>query len=142
MAGATSVHKLYTRAEMTARLRAEAARCIADTVPRSCVGDYPEAAAFMLRRGTLCTAADVVEAILREDGWHRPDVRMGPVAHTDDAVVLHVYWADEGWTDRECQGPHAFPVEPFILVGPPLPHDWSGEGNPPRVRLPAWPAHL
>lgn len=132
------MRKLFTPQELRERLEAEAARSVSHARTRHCEGDLPKNFVFTLDGETLCDAGAVVAALLREDGWHRPDVRIGPLAVTAEAVVLEVTFPNE-WTDVVLEGELAFPVEPFILVGPELPSGWVAGDPIPRVRLPAWP---
>ena len=132
------MRKLFTPQELRERLETEAAHSVDNAHTRYCEGDLPTKFVFTLDGQTLCDAGTVIAALLREDGWHRPDVRVGPLAVTADAIVLEVSFPDE-WSDVVPEGELAFPVEPFILVGPALPSSWV-DGDPlPRVRLPTWP---
>lgn len=130
--------RLFTRAEMIARLREAAARCARCAREHYCEGPLPEGVAFTLPgTGRLHGEQEIAALLVREDGWHRPDIRLSPVACTSDALVIELCWPDE-WTDRLIIGKDAFPVEPFIVHGPALPPEWN-EGDPmPRIRLPSW----
>lgn len=132
------MRKRFTAPELLERLEHEAARSVHNARERNCEGPLPAGHVFTLDLATLCGVDEVVTALLHPDGRHRPDARISPIAVTDDAVVLHVTY-EPAWTDVILEGDRAFPVEPFILMGPSLPLSWRGEGEPPRVRLPTWP---
>ena len=135
------VRKTFSPEQLLALLEAEAARSLRNASERYCEGELPSRVVFTLDRETLCDGPAVIAAILRADGQYRPDVRIGPVAVTRDAVVLEVSHEDS-WTDGVLEGELAFPGEPFILVGPPLPGSslpstiQSTEGVRKRARSP------
>lgn len=108
-----------------------------------CRSDYcdpapPSAFCFQLGDGqhmALLSPADIVGELVHPDGSFREWINLSPVAISQGKTVFKVEFADR-FTTRMVVGALAFPFEPFHLLGPNLPANWS-EGDPiPKVSLP------
>ncbi|MGQ0635451.1 MAG: hypothetical protein ACT4QC_12625 [Planctomycetaceae bacterium] len=135
-----SIVRLFSVDELRGVLETAASRLLRAARERYCEGLSATRTVFLIA-GTdeLLDATKTAEQLLRPDGWHRPDVRLGPVATCGDALVVEVSWPlGNEWTDRIFVGQEAFPEEPFILTGPALPAGWSAGQPTPKVKLPEW----
>jgi hypothetical protein len=146
--------KRFSRDEFVALFGNVADRCVR-LAQEGCIGSIPTLRLFYVAQGdsrqdwadkrdrvgvpqsTLLPFEAVVPMLHGEDGLHRTEIRASPIGVTSEATVVDVCW-DNQWVDWIFTGPEAFPMEPFILRGPPLPADWR-EGQPiPRVPLPSF----
>lgn len=152
-----TIAKLFTKDELRARFEAAIARC--RVVASQFASNVPDGGPILLHSGGIGPQEESVLAAnrlripaagfrsldallaltLREDGWHRPDIRLTVLGMLTDSLVIDVSWDEELWTDRLITGQGAFAMEPFIITGPSFP-PWlplPAEGEPwPKFELP------
>lgn len=141
MSAVSSTHKSFTRDEMGALLARAAARVVERCRTEWCDPPPPERFVFALSppKGDappgVVELPAAVEQLVRPDGSFREWVNLTPVGTAGGATVIELAYP-ESFTHTLLEGELAFPFEPLLLFGPPLPSDWR-EGDPiPRLALP------
>ena len=74
----------------------------------------------------VLTELALVDLLLDENGLHPWWINLSPFAVTHDAAIFDVSYSRD-FTDQVFVHPNAFPGEPFHLLGPSLPENWSEE---------------
>jgi hypothetical protein len=97
------------------------------------------ARAVVCRPERLLELDEAIPLLLRDDGFHRPAIRLSPIALFADATVIMISWGNDGMDKDEWSEilPElSFTHEPFVIMGPPLPITWQENDPIPRQKLP------
>lgn len=154
--GNRTVERLFQQEEFLELFVRAARRCVSNARKFYCEGPIPESLAFYCRTidprlderpeenllrvpaATLRDSARTLPLLWRDDGFHRPEVRLHPVGVTDKHTVLAVEipQGPAAWSNELLAGEFAVPEEPFVLRGPSKLADDENGAELPRVKLP------
>lgn len=83
----------------------------------------------------LLTEFALVDLLLDENGLHPWWINLSPFALTHDAAIFDISYSKD-FTDQVFVHPNASPGEPFHLLGPSLPENWSADNPLVPLALP------